>query len=77
MSEQEFFILMDENFGINKSPDVMESKLSELGLDSLDFAQFKYLIEGKANLKFTAEEEKKLPNLTVNQLLVRLADCNS
>lgn len=77
MTHEDFFVLLEEDFGIVKNENIYQTKLSDLDLDSLDFAQLKYLLEGKGNIKFTPEEEKHLPQITVDQLLVRLADCNS
>jgi acyl carrier protein len=77
MTREDFFVLLEEDFGIVKNENIYQTKLSDLGLDSLDFAQLKYLLEGKSNIKFTPEEEKQLPYITVDQLLLRLTDCNS
>ena len=77
MTEEEFFLMLEEDFAITKFDDIYEQKLVDLNLDSLDFAQMKYLLEGKANLKFSPEDEKNLPNITVSQLLARLELCNS
>jgi acyl carrier protein len=77
MTQDDFFTILEEDFGIAKTADIYQTKLCNLNLDSLDFAQLKYLLEGRGNIKFSADEEKNLPNYTVDQLLLRLTGCSS
>lgn len=69
--------MLDENFGIAKIDNMDQLKIKELNLDSLDFAQLKYLIEGEYKIKFTPEEEKLFPEMTISQVLVRVGACIS
>ena len=77
MSEDQLYSILDENFGITKTVNMEQLKIKELQLDSLDFAQLKYLIEGEYKVKFTPEEEKNFPEMTIGQLLVRVGACIS
>ncbi len=77
--KKKLFVILEENTGIDVEDEdkVLQTRLCDFNMDSLDFSQFVYQVESELGIKFDKKQEGDLPKMTLAQILPLAKVCTS